>query len=573
MLGWGQRAFSKFPWLIAAAVALLATSVGVVGAAMLASSHSAKTTESMLRGRRLDAPVNEQQLLRDANLPKPSRPPYGTPRNADGRAGSDQHAVAYKVTAEGPVMVTVSGKQLPHSRLFYTGWGGWEPTLGANRRGEIFYGSYDTSLDPIVLRSTDGGRTWANVTPPVFKFSLDPYMWLDPGTGRIFDTNLQPSVTCPPIASSDTGGSSWSSSTVCGEFDHETIFGGPAPPGADQPAGYSHAVYYCAINVVATASASSVTTCSKSLDGGKTWIPTGEPPYPPHLVVNSPSGSGFCDGGVGHGVTAPDGTVYLPRAWCGPPYLAISHDEGSSWSREQITTRPSLSIPAGGDHETGVAVDSAGDLYYTWVASNHHPFLSISRDGGTRWSAPLDVMPPGITTMSAFTTEIVGQDPGRIALLFVGTSDPPGTPTASTTWNAYLLESINSLSRDPLFYAVSLNDPRTNPLWRGDCGDIRCGNMGDFLDLVIGPDGRPWGALVDGCPGTGNACVPSCGGLDNSCPKSPSLTTPRGEGAVATVIRGPSLLASGQTRRSASPATSGSRSAPRPRPRSRPDRQ
>lgn len=71
------------------------------------------------------------------------------------------------------------------------------------------------------------------------------------------------------------------------------------------------------------------------------------------------------------------------------------------------------------------------------------------------------------------------------------------------------METSSALRRHPLFYAVALNDPRTNPLWRGDCGDIRCGNMGDFLGLVLGPDGHPWSALVDGCPGHGNRCTPS----------------------------------------------------------------
>lgn len=467
-------------------------------------------------------------------------PPYGTPSNGDGRGGSDQLGVAYRATSSGPVPVNVPASHLPQSRLYYTGWGAWEPTLGVDAEGRLFYGSYSTNLSPIVLRSSDGGSTWANVTPPVFKFSLDPYLWVDPGTGRVFDVNLQPTVTCPPIAFSDTGGRNWATSLVCGEADHETIFGGPAPAGGTPPSGYPHVVYYCAISGGATAGGSTLTACSKSLDGGRIWLPTGAPPYPPHIALGAPGGP-VCDGGVGHGIVGPDGAVYLPRAWCGPTYLAISHDEGRTWTRVRIATSPSLSIPADGDHETGVAADAAGNLYYTWVASNHHPYLSISRDGGRHWSAPLDVLPPGVTEMSAFTTEVVAQDPGRIALLFVGTADPPDTPPAQSSWNAYLLESTTALSPEPLLHAVSLNDPRANPLWKGSCDDTRCGNMGDFLDLVIGPDGRPWAALVDACPGSANNCVPVCGTLDNGCPTTPSLTTPRGEGAIGTVVRGPKL--------------------------------
>jgi hypothetical protein len=480
-----------------------------------------------------------------------SLPPYGFPHNGDGRAGSDQRAFAYRATATGRVRVRVPGRDLPSSRLFYTGWGGWEPSLGVSRRG-IFYGSYSTVTSPVVLRSTDGGKHWSNVVSPVFKFSLDPYLWVDPGTGRVFDTNLQPSVTCPPLAVSGNGGDSWTNTTVCGHFDHETIFTGPVPAGGAKPSGYPHVVYYCAINGVATAGGSTFSTCSKTLDGGTIWVPTGAPAYPPHVVPSWPGG--ICDGATGHGAVGPDGTVYLPRAWCGPPYLAISHDEGQSWTRVRITHRQSLSIPRDGDHETGVAVDTAGNVYYTWVAANHHVYLSVSRDDGRRWSKPLDVEPPGVPTMSAFTTEIVAGGPGRIALLYTGTADRRGTPMAKTTWNDYVMESTNALSRRPLFYAVALNNPRTNILWRRDCGDLRCGNMGDFLDLVIGPDGRPYAAIVDACPGRGNKCTQECGGLDNACPGPPSTVTLHGEAAVGSLVGGPDLLAGASLRTGLVPA-------------------
>lgn len=470
----------------------------------------------------------------------PTGRPFALPHNGAGLTGSDQRGVAYR-----PGVGRLTGRRFvrtaPRSRLFYTGWGGWEPTIGIDARGTIFYGSYSTNLKPLVIRSRDGGRTWTDVSPPNVAASLDPYLWLDPLTGRIFDVNLQPSVTCAPVSMSDSQGRTWTTSNACGESDHETVFGGPAPVGSTQPTGYPHVVYYCAISGGALAGGSTYTGCLKSLDGGTTWQPAGAPAYPPRVVTSFSSGGPYCDGGVGHGIVDSSGTAYLPRAWCGPPYLSISSDEGLSWRQVEITTNPALSIPADGDHEAGVAVDGRGNVYYSWVAQNHHPYLAISRDGGDHWARPVDVMPPGVTQISAFTIEIQAGRPGHVDMLYVGTPSPPRTPVANQVWTAYLLQSGDALSPRPLYYATALSNPRTNYLWKGACGDIRCGNMGDFLRLELDKQGRPWAALVDACPVTpgapGKQCGPVCSGLDNGCPNDPSLTEPRGEAVVGTLVQ------------------------------------
>jgi hypothetical protein len=56
----------------------------------------------------------------------------------------------------------------------------------------------------------------------------------------------------------------------------------------------------------------------------------------------------------------------------------------------------------------------------------------------------------------------------------------------------------NALSDEPLFYTSTVND-KNDPLIRQHCGPGRCAAVYDFIDVVIGPDGTPWGAFVDGC--------------------------------------------------------------------------
>jgi hypothetical protein len=93
--------------------------------------------------------------------------------------------------------------------------------------------------------------------------------------------------------------------------------------------------------------------------------------------------------------------------------------------------------------------------------------------------------------------------------------------------------SYDALAADPLFYAAPANDPRRDTLWRGTCDDLRCGNLGDFLAVEIGPDGSAWAALVDSCPGPKDECITDL-----------TIDTPRGEGVVGQLVGGAPLRGS-----------------------------
>lgn len=465
----------------------------------LEEEHEEELTEELMEEGKLIAPEDNAQDVAER--------PYDSSNAGGPEVGGK--AVAYHAGGrvdDSPDVVAAA----PEGRLWRTGYGSWEPTLGVDKEGTIFFSARNTNADPGIAISKDAGRTWKRVTPPNHEVSLDPYVWVDEKTGSVFASDIDPPVTCTPVSRSDDQGKTWTYSRACGVTDHQNHFGGPPPAGGEEPSGYPNVLYYCAISGGTLSDSSTFTGCLNSLDGGGTWLPTGDPPYPPKQDEEQT----WCDGPVGHGMVDRDGTVYLPRGWCGPPTIAISKDEGATWERREISDK----IMGNGVHESAVAADSAGNLYYLWVSDEHRPYLSISRDGGDTWSEEVDVMPPGVNNVSAFSSPIDAGGEGEIAFVFMGTSD--AEPDEESVWSAYMGTSSNALSSDPLFYVAPANDPATNALWKGLCEDLRCGNIGDFLDVEIGPDGSAWTALVDSCPD------------NDECITDLTITTPRGEGVV-----------------------------------------
>ncbi len=497
------------------AIVVAGTTAGVVAALPDDSSITPLERHRLEEARQerlmLQAPPDTGAQFRQA--------PYDS-QNTDGQAGSGGRAVAYR--SGGRVDDSAAAKSLaPEARLWRTGFGSWEPTLGVNRAGTLFFSARNTNADPGVAISDDGGRTWRRSKPPQHAVSVDPYLWVDEKTGSIFASDIDPPVTCTPISRSDDDGETWRYSRACGVTDHQNHFGGPPPPGGAQPSGYPNVLYYCAISGGALADSSTFTGCLKSLDGGLAWTPTGDPAYPPKTDEEQT----YCDGAAAHGIVAPDGTVLVPRGWCGPPMISISDDEGATWTRRRVSPREMAPF----EHEATVAADTAGNLYYAFVADDYKPYVVISRDGGNSWGEERELTPPGVASVSGFAMHADAGDPGRVAFVFMGTTD--AETDAETVWSAYMVSTHDALSADPLFYAASANDPATNALWKGaECGPLRCGNIGDFLDVEIGPDGSVWAALVDSCP------------LNDECILDLTITTPRGEGIVGQLSGGAPLV-------------------------------
>jgi hypothetical protein len=481
--------------------------VGVIAATALPTARPSQPAVQVTRA--------DGHLVAPAQL-GPSAPRYPS-KNTDGQAGSGGRATVFKA---GGRLISDAAQvaRAPEALLWRTGYGSWEPTVGVNAKGAVFFSARNANNDPGIARSRDGGKTWQPAGPPEHRVSLDPYVWVDRATGRLFASDVDPSIQCSPISYSDDEGATWKTARGCGVADHQSLFGGPARKGAAATDGYPNPLYYCAIAKGATTVAPTEAGCLRSLDGGDTWNVTGSA-FPPRV-----NGTAQCGGFHGHGTVGPDGAVYLPAGWCGKPHLAISHDEGATWKQVQISEIDARS------HEAGIVADADNNLYYTWVAGDEKPYLSISRDGGKTWGKPLDINPPGVHHIDGFAASIDAGDPGRIAVVFMATQVKDVVDT--TPWNAYVISSVNALDADPTFYSTTINDPETNALHRGtSC----CGNVGDFIDVAIGPEGTAWAALVDTCTSPEDECIYSDAGL---------VTEPRGEGVVGQVVGGPPLVGS-----------------------------
>jgi hypothetical protein len=353
-----------------------------------------------------------------------------------------------------------------------------------------------------IARSADKGASWGRLVPnlagaPTHPTTNDPYLFVDPATSRIFEEDLT-AGDCYVISWSDDDGALWVHSVSgCTESDHATVFTGPAVTSVTK--GYSRIVYRCA-NVVGTGGAySAAVICQNSLDGGRTWMTTGGPAY----VTAYPGGDlwwGGCSNGVGHAVTDAQGTIYLPKGHCGQPTLAISKDEGRSWTRVQVSNKGLAKDRYGlQTHDAAVGVDRDGTLYFAWLARDALPYLAISRDHGATWSEAVGIAPPGVRDVGLL--ELAVGAPGRIAVAMVGAEEPDGP-----AWRGYLVGSLNALDARPDFVG-GVVDNESDPFIVGNC-HTRCGAMMDFIDVRISPDGTAWAAFVDGCTGS---CVQTLG--------------------------------------------------------------
>ena len=375
-----------------------------------------------------------------------------------------------------------------------------EPNIGVAPDGTV----YVTAMAK-TARSTDGGRHFIDVTPTGHVATLDPFLYVDKATGRVYKSDL--AGTCQLLSWSDDKGATWNTRpAACNLSDHQSITAGP--PVTSPTVGYPNVVYNCS-QTLGYNGYSAASGCDKSLDGGTTWIPTGTYAFSDPGSPTGDSGVPYhCLGDVGAIHAAADGALYVPRGWCGQPWLAVSRDEGLTWTRTQVATNGMNTTNSGGfgvvapgsgqsDYQATVMADGKGTVAFFWIALNRLPYLAVSRDHGLTFGKPIMVAPKGVK--EAWGPAIDQDAKGRLALAYMGSTDSPGAPWTAkytdTTFTGYLSLVTGVTLPKPSILSGRLPG---EALVAGACGPGRCNSaVLDFIDVAFGKDGAVLGAFVD----------------------------------------------------------------------------
>jgi hypothetical protein len=386
-----------------------------------------------------------------------------------------------------------------------TGYPTSETTLALTRQGAILFspaGSENT-----LARSTDRGLRWRLVGPTQLQYTslwntVDPQVVVDPRTGRAFWIHTtytedlrwplpdqSPASWLVPTAVANAhgfevyrsadGGRSWETAdySTANTADWEKLFVGPPRPprsGAPRPTGYPDVVYLCANSPLEVTGPGRA--CYRSLDGGRTFISLG------YLTPSASSPTGCPPLAANTGVVTPDGDVYIPQSCTQGTYVAVSKDEGGSFSWLPVPGAPATN---GLGATVQLAADRAGHLYMAWLTQDQLELVS-SRDGGRTWSPPLAVSPPGVhaITLPAFAAG----PPGAVGLVYYATPD-----ASAKQLSGYVSTTTNALAPQPLFYAGAVNPP-AHPIFENysDSDTPRA----DFIGAAYDGTGQLWGGLV-----------------------------------------------------------------------------
>jgi hypothetical protein len=347
-----------------------------------------------------------------------------------------------------------------------------EPDIAIDNKGGIYSsgpGGTPTQHS-FFWKSDDGGYQWHGVgVIPEFKGNGqngggDTEIAIDKNN-NVYTSDLQ-TLTCNSVMVSNDEGKTFKTSEGCA-------------PGTDRQ---WMGTYTDAQNVTHTylsANGQVVGCYMLGSTNGLVYTPTGN-------TTNQGEING--DGCIGKfAIDQRNGTIYVPMSGGS---IVKSTDGGATWQEVGDSG-------AQGNFFANIAIDTAGNLYQGWTDTKK-AYLSVSTDGGADWTQ-YQLNTPDIK-QELFPWTVVG-DPGRVAVVFYGTTDKgsgggfPGS--VSAVWHAYSVLSTDALAGSPRFQQVQVDEHvmHKGPICTGGFPGCLLSNadrsLADFFEVGMDPrDGR-----------------------------------------------------------------------------------
>ena len=459
---------------------------------------------------------------------------------------TDWAATTYTAgTKSSSAVAPPAGSKAPVPCLSLTGYGSSDAGIGITPNGTVVFAPAYTEEGPGVLWSHDNGATWDHLSIPVLPNGgvhtrVNNYLNVDPATGRVFflsDVMKSLSVIDPTnwpgligtvikamgvdinvggfnVTSTSNEGATWTYNKIGTDgLDWSKTFAGPPISKGPKPVGYPNVVYF--INPAPLAEPvppvvwPNHQSIFRSLDGGVTWTKVSQ------LDITQLGNSVPVWEYViyGQGVVGPDGSVYLPYRRGPHLAVAISRDEGKTWTKRDI---PGMNLVAmtsmiqlGLDMLSWnclaaepLAIDAAGNIYAVNPNNKGQVFMSVSKDKGVTWSTPVVVSAPGV---SVYFSAVAAKGNGTVAIAYYGSKD-------GINYTGYIAESTNALASKPLFWSAAVTNP-ANPLFptlfsTGWIGMFLGEDVNELIQVKYAPNGDIWTAfLKEMCDGEGSIDV------------------------------------------------------------------
>lgn len=391
---------------------------------------------------------------------------------------------------------------LPRACATLTGYATSEPTLAVTPNGTVVMSPAETENSSV--RSTDGGRSWALTQPAKEQYTslwntVDPNITVDRRTGRLYlvhatgPTRTTPLLVdespLPPQAagvstalaaaygfqvySSGDDGRTWTTADyqTAPVGDWEKVFVGPSR------GGHGSTVYVCGNSPFEVIGPGRL--CYRSHDSGRTFSPAA-------FVFPSPTQPKDCPAlGANNGTVGPDGTVYQPVSCTDGSYVAVSTDEGDTYTWHAVPGTAGTGTGLSGQSFQVVA-DAGGTVYAGWMDGDALR-LSRSVDHGASWTSLGNVAVPGAHTIA-------------LAQMAAGAAGQVGFAYYAATWagqsdlTLYVTETLTGNDRRPVLVSAALTDP-AHPGFQ-NLGLGGPSPRADYIGAAFDGAGRLWAAAV-----------------------------------------------------------------------------